>query len=81
MPCIPVSIWPELLEAQLMFTSVNYHRIVQVSMPLNQRLVLTMLRAAGPRGLGLVIELGPRKAGISETRGNAKVDIVMCHCA
>ena len=39
----------ELLEARLAPTIVNYHRKIKVSILLNQRLALTMLRAPGPR--------------------------------
>ena len=41
--------WPELLKAWLALTNVNYHRNVWVSIPLNQWLARTILRATGPR--------------------------------
>ena len=41
--------WPELLKAWLALTSVNYQRNVWVSIPLNQWLARTILRATGPR--------------------------------
>ena len=40
---------PGLLEAWLALTSVKYHGNLWVSIPLNQRLALTRLRATGPR--------------------------------
>ena len=39
--------WPELLEAWLELSSINYHRNAQVSILLNQWLALTMLQATG----------------------------------
>ena len=42
---------PGLLEAWLVLTSVSYHRNVLVSIPLNQWLALTILRATGPRAI------------------------------
>ena len=44
-----VTNWPELLEAWLAQSSVNYHGDGLVSILLNQRLALTMLRAIGLR--------------------------------
>ena len=43
-----LAIWLVLLEAWLVLTSINYHRNVSVSIPLNQWLALTMLRATSP---------------------------------
>ena len=40
---------PGLLEAWLVLTSVKYHGNLYILIPLNQRLVLTRLRATGPR--------------------------------
>ena len=40
---------PQLLEAQIALTSVNYHTSVLVLMLLNQALAPTMLGAAGPK--------------------------------
>ena len=45
---VAILFWPELLEAWLTLTSVNYHRKVQVSIPLDQWLAITMLRPTGP---------------------------------
>ena len=41
-------IWPGLLEAWLVLTSVKYHGNLYILIPLNQRLALTSLRATGP---------------------------------
>ena len=41
-------IWPGLLEAWLVLTSVKYHGNLYILIPLNQRLALTRLRATGP---------------------------------
>ena len=41
-------IWPGLLEAWLVLTSVKYHGNLYNLIPLNQRLALTRLRATGP---------------------------------
>ena len=40
---------PGLLEAWSVLTSVKYHGTLYILIPLNQRLVLTRLRATGPR--------------------------------
>ena len=42
------TIWPGLLEAWLVLTSVKYHGNLYILIPLNQRLALTRLRATGP---------------------------------
>ena len=44
----PLTIWPGLLEAWLVLTSVKYHGNLYILIPLNQRLALTRLRATGP---------------------------------
>ena len=41
-------LWPGLLEAWLVLTSVKYHENLYILIPLNQRLALTRLRATGP---------------------------------
>ena len=41
-------VWPGLLEAWLVLTSVKYHGNLYILIPLNQRLALTRLRATGP---------------------------------
>ena len=41
-------IWPGLLEAWLVLTSVKYHGNLYILIPLNQRLALTRLRTTGP---------------------------------
>ena len=46
-----LKIWPGLLEAWLVLTSVKYHGNLYILIPLNQRLALTRLRATGPRQL------------------------------
>ena len=43
-----VPLWPGLLEAWLVLTSVKYHGNLYILIPLNQRLALTRLRATGP---------------------------------
>ena len=43
-----LAIWPGLLEAWLVLTSVKYHGNLYILIPLNQRLALTRLRATGP---------------------------------
>ena len=43
-----MAFWPGLLEAWLVLTSVKYHGNLYILIPLNQRLVLTRLRATGP---------------------------------
>ena len=42
------AIWPGLLEAWLVLTSVKYHGNLYILISLNQRLALTRLRATGP---------------------------------
>ena len=46
-------IWPGLLEAWLVLTSVKYHGNLYILIPLNQRLALTRLRATGPSWIAL----------------------------
>ena len=43
-----LNVWPGLLEAWLVLTSVKYHGNLYILIPLNQRLALTRLRATGP---------------------------------
>lgn len=44
-----------MLEAWLALTNVDYHRNLQVLIPLNQWLALTILRATGPSLLAMKI--------------------------
>ena len=43
-----LNVWPGLLKAWLVLTSVKYHGNLYILIPLNQRLALTRLRATGP---------------------------------
>ena len=49
------TVWPGLLEAWLVLTSVKYHGNLYILIPLNQRLALTRLRATGPWPLAFLI--------------------------
>ena len=61
-----LSIWPGLLEAWLVLTSVKYHGNLYNLIPLNQRLALTRLRATGPR----------MKQDLKRTTGNSLSPLV-----
>ena len=45
---VKLPMWPGLLEAWLVLTSVKHHGNLYILIPLNQRLALTRLRATGP---------------------------------
>ena len=63
---VDLSIWPGLLKAWLVLTSVKYHGNLYILIPLNQRLALTRLRATGPR----------MKQDLKRTTGNSLSPLV-----